>query len=51
MLISGENANKKKQAVEWNDNCEESFQDLKKLCSSIPILAYADYSKSFKLHR
>ena len=30
MLISGENANRKKQAMEWNDNCEESFQELKK---------------------
>ena len=50
ILISGENANKKKQAIEWNDNCEESFQELKKLCCSMPILAYADYSKPFKLH-
>ena len=31
MLISGVNANKKKQTIEWNDNCEESFQELKKL--------------------
>ena len=26
------------------------FQKLKQLCSSTPILAYADYSKAFKLH-
>ena len=50
MLISGENANKKKQAIEWNDNCEESVQELKKLCSGMPILDYSDYSKPFKLH-
>ena len=29
---------------------EESFQKLKQVCSSTPILAYADYSKPFKLH-
>ena len=50
VLISGNNANKKKQAIKWNVHCEESFQKLKQLCSSTPILAYADYSKPFKLH-
>ena len=28
----------------------KSFQKLKRLYSSTPILAYADYSKPFKLH-
>ena len=50
MLISGDNANKRKQAIKWNEDCEESFQKLKQLCSSTPILAYADYPKPFKLH-
>ena len=50
MLISGDNANKKKQAIRWNEDCEESCQRLKQLCSSTPMLAYADYSKPFKLH-
>ena len=50
MLISGDNANKKKQAIKWNEDCEKSFQRLKKLCSSTSILANADYSKPFKLH-
>ena len=50
MLISGEKSNKKKQAIKWNEDCEKSFQRLKQLCSSTPILAYADYSKLFKLH-
>ena len=50
ILISDGNANKKKQAIKWNEGCEESFQRLKQLCSSTPILAYADYSKPFKLH-
>ena len=42
LLISGDNANKKKQAIKWNEDCEESFQELKQLCSSAPILAYTD---------
>ena len=50
LLTAGDNANKKKQAKKWNENCEESFQKLKQLCSSTPILDYADYSKPFKLH-
>ena len=50
ILISGENANKKKQGIKWNDDCEKSFQELKQLCSSTPVLAYANYSKPFKLH-
>ena len=50
VLISGDNANKKKQTTRWNEDCEESFQRLKQLCSRTPILAYADYSKPFKLH-
>ena len=49
VLISGVNANKKKQAIKWNEDCDESFQRLNQLCSSIPIFAYVDYSKLFKL--
>ena len=41
---------KKKQDIKWNDDCEKSFQQLKQLCSSTPILAYANNSKPFKLH-
>ena len=26
ILISGDNANKKKQTIKWNEDCEESFQ-------------------------
>ena len=50
LLISGDNANKKKQAITLNEDCEESFQKLKQLCSSMPNLAYTDNSKPFKLH-
>ena len=34
LLISGDNANKKKQTIKLNKDCEESFQKLKQLCSS-----------------
>ena len=50
ILTSGENANKKKATVEWNEACEQAFQKLKEICSQTPILAYADYTKPFKLH-
>ena len=49
-LVSGENANQKKALVEWNDECQEAFNWLKQLCSQIPILAYGNYKKPFKLH-
>ena len=43
MLTSEDNANKKKHAIKCNVDCEE-------LCSSTPILVYADYSTPFNLH-
>ena len=49
-MVSGENANKKKSLVEWSEECQEAFNKLKQLCSQTPILAYANYKKSFKLH-
>ena len=36
--------------VELNEECKEAFNKLKQLCSQIPILAYANYKKPFKLH-
>ena len=48
--MSGENANKKKTLVEWTAECQQAFEQLKQLCSQIPILAYANYKKPFKLH-
>ena len=50
-LTSGEHSNKKKHPIDWDDACEESFLKLKELCTSTPVLAYADYSKPFKLHK
>ena len=49
-LVSGENVNKKKALVEWNEECQKAFNKLKQLCSQTPILAYANYKKTFKLH-
>ena len=49
-LISGENASKKKKLIEWNADCQKAFDELKKLCTSAPIFAYANYKKEFQLH-
>ena len=48
--ISEENALKKNKFIEWNDECEDAFKELKEICTSPPILAYVDFSKPFKLH-
>ena len=49
VLVSGENANHKKALVEWTGECQVAFNKLKQLCTSTPILAYADYKKPFEL--
>ena len=49
VLISSENSKKKKPAG-WNDDAQRAFEELKELCCSAPILAYANYEKKFKLH-
>ena len=49
-LTSGENAGKKKAAIKWDSRCQKAFDDLKTLCTTAPILAYADFTKPFKLH-
>ena len=49
-LISGENVGKKKAAIKWDSRCQQAFDDLKKLCTMVPILAYANYSRPFKLY-
>ena len=49
-LTSGENAGKKKAAIQWDDRCQQAFDDLKRLCTTAPILAYADFTQPFKLH-
>ena len=49
-LISGENVDKKKALVVWTPECQEGFEQLKKLCTEAPVLAYPDFTRPFKLH-
>ena len=49
VLTSGKNAGKKRAAVTWDDICQQSFDELKCLCTTAPILAYVDFTRSFKL--
>ena len=49
-LTSGENAGKKKAPIKWDSRCQQAFDDLKKLCTTAPILTYANFTKPFKLH-
>ena len=49
-LTLGENAGKKKAAIQWDSQCQQAFNDLKSLCTTVPILAYADFTQPFKLH-
>ena len=49
-LTSDENAGKKKAAIKWDSRCQQAFDDLKTLCTMAPILAYADFTKPFKLY-
>ena len=50
LLILGENISKKDKTIVWDVECEEAFRNLKEICTSTPILAYADLSQPFKLH-
>ena len=49
-LISGENAKKRHKKVEWGNEQEQAFQQLKEVCTKTPVLAYADYKKPFQLN-
>ena len=49
-LISGENAKQNHKKVEWGSEQEQAFQKLKEACTETPVLAYADYKKSFWLN-
>ena len=47
--MSGDNSNKKKALVCWSNECQVAFEKLKDLCTSTPILAYANYKKPFQV--
>ena len=49
-LTLGENAGRKKAAIKWDSRCQQAFDDLKTLSTMAPILAYANFTKPFKLH-
>ena len=49
LLVSGDNANRKKALIEWTEECQIAFDKLKDLCTSTPILAYVNYRKPFQL--
>ena len=49
-LILGENASQKQNSIKWDPECQEAFDMLKELCTTTPILAYADFEKPFKLY-
>ena len=49
-LTSAENSGKKKAAIWWDSRCQQAFDDLKRLCTTVSILAYADFTQPFKFH-
>ena len=49
-LISWENTARKQNSIKWDSECQEAFDKLKELCTTTPILAYANFGKPFKLH-
>ena len=49
-LISGENTAQKLNSIKWDSGCQEAFDKLKELCTTTPILVYANFEKPFKLH-
>ena len=48
--MSGDNTAPKKRKIQWTEECQEAFDTLKVLCTSAPLLAFADFTKPFKLH-
>ena len=49
-LISWENTARKQNSIKWDPECQEAFDKLRELCTTTPILAYANFRKPFKLH-
>ena len=37
-------------SIKWDTECQKAFDKPKELCTTTPILAYADFGKPFKLH-
>ena len=49
-LTAGEGAKKGSNPIDWTPECQQSFDALKQLCTTSPILAYPDFNKPFKLY-
>ena len=49
-LILVENASKKNKGAMWSEDCQKAFDKFTELCTTIPLLAFANFQKSFKLH-
>ena len=47
--ISGDNATHKKTKIMWTEDCQETFNMLKALWTSAPLLAFTDFPKPFQL--
>ena len=44
-LTLGENTGKKKAANQWDSRCQQASHDLKRLCTTAPILVYTDFTQ------
>ena len=49
-MISRENASRKHNPIKWDSECQTAFDQLKELCTTTAVLAYADFTIPFKLH-
>ena len=48
--LEGTTNQKKKFKVQWGPEQQEAFENLQRLCTEAPILAYADFKAPFILH-
>ena len=49
-LISGENASWMNKPVQWEEEHQKAFEQLKELSIKAPVLAYANYQKPFRVY-
>ena len=50
MHYLGQKCGKEEGWIMWDDRCQWCFDDLKHLCTTVPILAYADFKRPLKLY-
>ena len=48
--ISGDNTAQKKKQIQWTEECQNTFHAVEVMCTSAPVLAFANLIKPFKLH-